>query len=73
MFMYVTDFGDLSEDAAAGFKSVLMRRSYALESLCQQAVSTDSAIVDDLQIQDTECRSDTDDEYNLSSPESEED
>ncbi len=39
MFMYVTDFGDMSEDAAAGLKSVLMRRSSALESLCQQAVS----------------------------------
>ncbi len=32
-----------------------------------------SAIVDDLQIQDTECRTDTDDEYDLSGPESEED
>ncbi len=30
MFMYVTDFGDMSEDAAAGLKSVLMRRSSAL-------------------------------------------
>ncbi|XP_077057397.1 uncharacterized protein LOC143710319 [Siphateles boraxobius] len=66
-------FGDMSEDAAAGWKSVLMRRSSALESLCQQAVSTYSAIVDDLQIQDTECRTDTDDEYDFSSPESEED
>lgn len=61
----------MSEDAAAGWKSVLMRRSSVLESLCQNAVSTYSAIVDDLQIQDTECSTDTDDEFDLSSPESE--
>lgn len=71
--MYVTDFGDMSEDAAAGLKSVLVRRSSALGSLCQQAVSMYSAVADDLQIQDTECRTDTDDEYDLSNPESEED
>ncbi|KAL0973532.1 hypothetical protein UPYG_G00205520 [Umbra pygmaea] len=65
--------GDMSEDAAAGWKSVLMRRSAALKSLCQQAVSTYSAIVDEIQTQETECRTDTDDEYDLSSPESEED
>ncbi|XP_077088059.1 uncharacterized protein LOC143739456 [Siphateles boraxobius] len=64
-------FGDISEDAAAGWKSVLMQRSSILESLFQNAVSTYSAIVDDLQIQDTECSTDTDDEYDLSSPESE--
>jgi len=39
--------------------------------LFQNAVSTYRAIVDDLQIQDTECSTDTDDEYDLSSPESE--
>lgn len=71
MFMYVTDFGDMSEDAAAGWRRVLMRRSAALQSLCQQAISAYSAIVNDIQIQDTECRTDTDDEYDLSSPESE--
>ncbi|XP_077074053.1 uncharacterized protein LOC143725489 [Siphateles boraxobius] len=64
-------FGDMSEDAASGWKSVLMRRSSILGSLFQNAVSTYSAIVDDLQIQDTECSTDTDDEYDLSSPESE--
>lgn len=64
---------DMSEDAAEGWKSVLMRRSSALEKLCQEAISTYRAIVDDLQIQDSECRTDTDDnEYDLSSPESEE-
>ncbi len=63
----------MSEDAAEGWKSVLMRRSSALEKLCQEAVSTYRSIVDDLQIQDSECRTDTDDdEYDLSSPESEE-
>ncbi len=63
----------MSEDAAEGWKSVLMWRSSALEKLCQEAVSTYCAIVDDLQIQDSECRTDTDDdEYDLSSPESEE-
>nr|XP_055049620.1 uncharacterized protein LOC129435199 [Misgurnus anguillicaudatus] len=67
------NFGDMSEEAAEGWKSVLMRRSSALERLCQEAVSTYHAIVDDLQIQDSECRTDTDDdEYDLSSPESEE-
>jgi len=69
--MYVTDFGDMSEDAASGWKSVLMRRSSILGSLFQNAVSTYRAIVDDLQIQDTECSTDIDDEYDLSSPESE--
>lgn len=72
-FHFNTDFGDMSEDAAEGWKSVLMRRSSALEKLCQEAVSTYRAIVDDLQIQDSERRTDTDDdEYDLSSPESEE-
>ncbi|KAF4114296.1 uncharacterized protein LOC131538801 [Onychostoma macrolepis] len=67
------NFGDMTEDAAEGWKSVLIRRSSALERLCQEAVNTYRAIVDDLQIQDSECRTDTDDdEYDLSSPESEE-
>lgn len=71
-FHFNTDFGDMSEDAAEGWKSVLMRRSSVLERLCSEAVSTYRAIVDDLQIQDS-CRTDTDDdEYDLSSPESEE-
>ncbi|KAL0970073.1 hypothetical protein UPYG_G00236780 [Umbra pygmaea] len=65
--------GDTSEDAAAGWKSVLMWRSAALKSLCQQAVSTYSAILDEIQTQETECRTDTDDEYDLSRPESEKD
>ncbi|KAG1955364.1 hypothetical protein F2P79_008456 [Pimephales promelas] len=64
-------FGDMSDDAASGWKSVLMRRSSILGSLFQNAVSTYRAIVDDLQIQDTECSTDIDDEYDLSSPESE--
>ncbi len=37
----------MSEDAAEGWKSVLMQRSSVLEKLCQEAVSTYRAIVDD--------------------------
>ncbi|XP_041954229.1 uncharacterized protein LOC121713601 [Alosa sapidissima] len=66
------DFGDMSEEAAKGFESVLMRRSSELESSCQQAVSTYNAIVDDLRIEDAECWVDSEDEDGFSSPESEE-
>lgn len=73
MFMYVTDVGGMSEDAAAGLKCVLMQRSSTLGNLCQQAISTYSAIVDDLHIDDTECTdSDDDDLGDISSPDSEE-
>ncbi len=53
-FHFNTDFGDMSEDAAEGWKSVLMRQSSALERLCQEAVSTYRAIVDDIQINYTQ-------------------
>ncbi|CAL8372791.1 unnamed protein product [Arctogadus glacialis] len=66
------DFGDMSEDAAKGFESDLMRRSCELENSCQQAVSTYSAIVDDFEIEDTERRVDSEGENGFSSPESEE-
>ncbi|XP_059909524.1 uncharacterized protein LOC132459157 [Gadus macrocephalus] len=66
------DFGDMSEDAAKGFESVLMRRSSELENSCQQAVSSYSAIVDELEIEDTEQRVDSEGENGFSSPDSEE-
>ncbi|CAL8253888.1 unnamed protein product [Boreogadus saida] len=66
------DFGDMSEDAAKGFESVLMRRSSELENSCQQAVSSYCAIVDELEIEDTEQRVDSEGENGFSSPESEE-
>ena len=72
IFYFNTDFGDMSEDAAKGFESVLMRRSTELENSCQQAVSSYSAIVDELEIEDTKQRVDSEGENGFSSPESEE-